>query len=107
MFSRRYRQRRSVGACDSCGSDFVHPVTWEEQDESHWWMLLHCGACDNRYDAVLTDDAATAFDEKLGQDELLIARAADVLHNEWRSAEVSAFAAAIQHDLITADDFAR
>jgi hypothetical protein len=70
-------------------------------------MLLHCGACDNRYRAVLTDDAATAFDEKLDQDELLIARAADVLHNEWRRAEVSAFAAAIQHDLITADDFER
>jgi hypothetical protein len=69
-------------------------------------MLLHCGACDNRYDAVLTDPP-TAFDEKLGQDELLIAHAADVLHNEWRSAEVSAFAAAIQHDLITAHDFAR
>ena len=107
MFSRRYRHRRSVGTCDSCGSDFVHPVTWEEQDESHWWMLLRCGACDNRYDAVLTDAAATAFDEKLGQDEFLIAHAADVLHNEWRSAEVSAFVAAIQDDLITADDFAR
>jgi hypothetical protein len=64
MLSRRYRHRRSVSTCDSCGSDFVHPVTWAEQDESHWWMLLHCGA-------------------------------------------VSAFAAAIQHDLITADDFAR
>lgn len=107
MFSGPYRHKRRVGRCDSCGSDFVHPVTWEEQDESHWWMLLHCGACGNRYDAVLTDDAAMAFDEKLGQDELLIARAADILHNEWRSAEVSAFAAAIHHDLITADDFAR
>jgi hypothetical protein len=69
-------------------------------------MLLRCGTCDHRYETVLTDEAATAFDEKLGQDELLITRAADVLHNEWRSAEVSAFAAAIQHDVIVADDFA-
>jgi hypothetical protein len=69
-------------------------------------MLLHCGACGHRYDAVVCDEAASEFDAKLDRDQFWIVRTADRLHNEWRRAEIDAFAAAMEHELITADDFA-
>jgi hypothetical protein len=89
-----------------CGSDFVHPVSWAEEGLDHWWMLLHCGACGHRYDAVVPDEIAREFDASSDRDQHSIALAADRLHSEWRSAEVEAFAAAMERDLITADDFA-
>ena len=51
-------------------------------------------------------NAANEFDAKLDRDQLLIEGAADRLHTEWRSAEVDAFAMAMEHGAITADDFA-
>jgi hypothetical protein len=99
-------RRQALGTCRACGSDFVHPVSWREQDEEHWWMLLRCGDCHDRYDAVALDEAANEFDAKLDRDQFLIERAADRLHSEWRSAEADAFAMAMEHDAITADDFA-
>ena len=65
----------------------MYPVTWHEHDESRWWMLLRCGACDRRYDAIVTDKRAEEFDAKLYCDQYWIARAADQLHREWRSAD--------------------
>ena len=89
-----------------CGSDFVHPVRWEEEDQHHWWMLLHCGGCGRWWDAVVADEPAREFDAKLDRDQFLIGRAADHFNRQWRTAEADAFAAALDHDAITADDFA-
>jgi hypothetical protein len=105
MLLRRHRHRNRVDTCRACGSDFVYPVSWGEEDEDHWWMLLRCGACGHRCDAVVRDEVAKEFDAKLRRDEFLIARVADNLNQEWRKAEIDAFAAAMEHGAITADDF--
>jgi hypothetical protein len=69
-------------------------------------MLLRCGHCHDQYDTVASDEAANELDTKLDDDQLQIERAADRLHMEWRNAEADVFAMAMEHDAITADDFA-
>jgi hypothetical protein len=77
-----------------------------QEDQDHWWMLLRCGACGHRYDAIVCDETAHEFDTKLDRDLARIAIGAERLHRQWRKAEVDAFAAALDRDLIGADDFA-
>jgi len=102
-----HRPRQTVDTCPACRGDFVHPTHWEAEGQDNWWMLLRCGACDHRFDMVVCDDAAQDFDTKLDRDLFRIARAAESLHRQWRNAEIESFALAMEHDLITADDFAR
>jgi hypothetical protein len=105
MLRRRHRHGHRVDTCRVCGSDFGHPVSRRDEGEGHWWMLLRCGACDHRRDAVVAHEVAKEFEAKLDRDEFLIKRVAERLHEEWRRAEVVAFAAAMEHGVITADDF--
>ncbi len=57
-----------------CGADFVNPVDWEPVGDTHWWMLLRCGACDTWREATVTNDVAARYDLELDR-RLDIARA--------------------------------
>jgi hypothetical protein len=109
LFIRLFANARadSPAVCSACGDDFVYPVHWHPEDDEHWWMLLRCGGCGERRQVTLPDIEAHRFDRELDEAERQITLAADRLSHERFEAEVPAFAAALEHDLIDAADFAR
>ena len=117
MFKRFQTRRRRHGArirrdadlqhCRACGSDSVHPVDWEPFGDSHWWILLRCGACDDRGEGLVANDAAQRFDRDLDEAQDEIVRAADRLALEILSEQLETLTVALERDLIGADDFAR
>jgi hypothetical protein len=107
MFKRIFRRRpASLADCPACGADFVHPVEWSPEDAQKWWMLLRCGACDVRREAVISNLEATRFDRDLDIAEERMQREADRLSREQLAEEAERFATALELDLIDAEDFA-
>jgi hypothetical protein len=109
------RPRRSAGVrrdadlqhCRLCQSDSVHPVDWEPFGDTHWWILLRCGACDARAEGLVVNEVAQRFDSDLDAAQDQIVRAADRLGLEILSAQAESLTVALERDLIGADDFAR
>jgi hypothetical protein len=93
--------------CADCHGDYVHPVEWCEADAEHWWMRLRCGSCFSEREVTVPDAVAQRFGSDLDAAEAAIGRAAATLDQERMEREVEAFAAALERDLIDADDFAR
>jgi hypothetical protein len=90
--------------CPLCSCDFVVPVSGEELDGG-WELVLRCGACGEVRELIASDQQVDALcdeiDAGLGRLELSVER----LHRERREDEIEIFAAALQRDLITVDDF--
>jgi hypothetical protein len=108
MFKRIFRRRPgSLADCPACGADFVHPLEWHPEDEDSWWMLLRCGACHARREAIVSNLDASQFDRELDIVEASIRREADLLSQEQLAEEAERFARALELDLIDAEDFAR
>ena len=64
-----------------CGADFVNPVDWEPVGETHWWMLMRCGACDTWREATVTNAVAARFDLELDRRmDILAARVGEDRH---------------------------
>lgn len=109
------RRRRAAAArrdadlqrCRECEADSVHPVEWEPFGDTHWWILLRCGACGVRGEGLVANAVAQRFDRELDEAQDEIVRAADRLGLEIMSAEAESLAIALERDLIGADDFAR
>jgi hypothetical protein len=107
MFKRILRRRpASLADCPACGADFVHPLEWSPKDGEKWWMLLRCGACDVRREAIVSNLEAARFDRDLDIAEAGMRREADVLSREQLAEEADRFATALKLDLIDAEDFA-
>jgi hypothetical protein len=107
MFKRIFRRRPgSLAECTACGADFVHPVEWSPKDDDKWWMLLRCGACNTRREAIVSNHDAARFDRDLDIAEARILREADLLSREQLAEEAERFATALELDLIDAEDFA-
>jgi hypothetical protein len=83
------------------------PIAWDASGESHWLIHLRCGECGARRDALATNEEAEAFDVELDRQTAPIARALERLDRERVTAEVEAFVAALQRDLVDAGDFDR
>jgi hypothetical protein len=93
--------------CDGCHLDFVHPIEWREAGGSHWWMRLRCGSCFREREVTVPDAVAHRFGRDLDAAEAEIGRAVDAMDHERMEREAEALAAALERDLIDADDFAR
>jgi hypothetical protein len=85
----------------------MYPERWGEADNRHWWISLRCGACGERREEVVTDEAAQEFDHRLDRALDQIEREADRLARELMSAEADTLAAALDRDLIDVEDFRR
>jgi hypothetical protein len=108
MFKRILRRRpRSLADCPVCGADFVHPVEWSPKDADNWWMLLRCGACHERREAIISNLDAARFDRDLDSAEAHSRHEADLLGREQLAEEAERLARAFELDLIDAEDFAR
>jgi hypothetical protein len=93
--------------CAMCGGDFVNPVEWQPAGETHWWMLLRCGACDTWREVTVPNAVAARFDGQLDRRLDVLARAAKRLDRKEMAADVETIAEALRRDLVDADDFAR
>jgi len=86
----------------------VQPLAWKQADDRTCWRVWRrCPECDWRDDSVHSEAAIDAYDEQLD-------RGAHELAAELRELEranmielAATFAAALDADLIGADDFAR
>jgi flavoprotein len=94
-------------SCAMCKADFVNPVDWEPVGDTHWWMLLRCGACDTWREVTVTNAVATRFDLELDRRMDKLARAFEKLDRTRMAAEVETMIQALRQGLVDAADFAR
>jgi hypothetical protein len=114
MFRLRPRRRRRTAppatpllGCPACGADALCPIEWETLGNAHWLMAMRCGECGTWMEMVVANDVATAMDVELDRQQAIIAAAADALEQERMAVETQTFIAALERDLIDANDFAR
>jgi hypothetical protein len=108
LFKRIFNRRRAtLSDCSDCGADFVHPVEWSPNDGGTWWMRLRCGACGASREETVPDAEAERYDRELDLAEHRMRRAADRLSKELLEHQADTFAAALELDLIGAEDFAQ
>ena len=93
--------------CPSCGSDVMNPVRWHELDESTWWIRLRCGECGFVREVEATNEEAERLDADLIRGISEIAQAVAKLDRRDMAAVSDALTAALERDLIDADDFGR
>lgn len=92
--------------CPVCGSFLIQPTLWEQAgDRSHWRVGRRCPECEWTCESVHDATEIDAFDEQLelGAQELGDELAA--LEHANMGQMATSFAIALEHDLITADDF--
>ena len=92
--------------CPVCKRDFVQPVSWEPAGEAAWWMFLRCGECGMSREIAVSNAEADRFERALHARASVLAAQARGLEEERLSAQIDAFAAALDQDLIDADFFA-
>ena len=107
MFARRRPTPGSgLHQCALCHADYVVPVSWHETDADHWRMLLRCAACETYRDVVVSNDVAKRYEEDLRRGMAEIAAALERSDRARMVVEVDVFVAALDRDLIDAEDFA-
>jgi hypothetical protein len=74
--------------------------------DTHWWMLLRCGACDTWREVTVTNEIAARFDLELDRRLDIVARALDRLDRTRMAADVETMILALRHGLVDAADFA-
>jgi hypothetical protein len=92
--------------CPSCTSRLVQPVCWEQTEErGHWHLWRRCPECSWQGDGVHDDLQIDAYDLELdsGTETLAVDLQQIARENMERMAET--FVAALDADLITAEDF--
>jgi hypothetical protein len=100
-------RRRPLLMCPECGSDKACPMDWAEAGEHHWWLLIRCPECDAWVQATIGNRLAAVLDVELDRQQAPSARALSARVAEGMAADAEAFAAALELDLVDADDFAR
>jgi hypothetical protein len=93
--------------CALCHADFVNPVDWEPVGETHWWMLLRCGACDTWRETTVDNEVAARFDFELDRRLNVLAATLERIDSRRMAADVETMILALRHGLVDAADFAR
>lgn len=91
--------------CQTCGSDFVNPVSWHEQGQADWWIRLRCGGCGLVRDVEVSNDEAERYDVELDRGMAKIASTLTTLDRARMVAEADALKTALERDLIGPGDF--
>lgn len=96
---------QALHSCNSCGSNLVYPLTWEEAGEDAWAVSLRCPDCEHRRDGIFSQDTVAAFDEELDL-------GTDALTSDYRrlcranmADEIDRFVTALEADAILPEDF--
>jgi hypothetical protein len=92
--------------CPGCGSQLVQPTCWEQAgDRGHWRLWRRCPECEWHGDAVHGETEIDAFDEELDLGTRSLNEVLKALEHENMEWIADTFAAALEADLISADDF--
>jgi hypothetical protein len=91
--------------CQTCGSDFVNPVSWREQGQAAWWIRLRCGGCGLVREVKVSNDEAERYDAELNCGIAKIASALARLDRARMVAEADTLKTALERDLIGPADF--
>jgi hypothetical protein len=92
--------------CPRCTSPLVQPTCWEQaEDRGHWRLWRRCPECNWRCDKVHGEAEIDAFDEELDLGTRTLADVLKAIEHENMEYVVETIAAALEADLITADDF--
>ncbi len=101
------KQRQDLHVCPECNSALVQPTCWEQAgDRSHWRIWRRCPECEWFCQGVHGEDEIDAFDEQLDIGAHVLADELRALEHANMKDMAAAFIAALQADLIAADDFA-
>lgn len=100
---------RSLHICPRCGSSLVQPTCWEQGQEhrTHWRLWRRCPECEWRGEGFYDEGAIDAYDEQLDSGTTQLADELRALQHANMRELADVFVAALQRDLIDADDFAR
>lgn len=92
--------------CPRCGSRLVQPTCWEQAgDRGHWRLWRRCPECEWRRDEIHGEAEIDAFDEELDLGTCVLTEMLKELEHDNMQFVADTFAAALEADLITADDF--
>jgi hypothetical protein len=92
--------------CPQCESRLVQPTCWEQAgDRGHWRLWRRCPECEWQSDAVHTEPEIDAFDEELDHGTRALSEVLKAFERENMEHFGETFVAALQADLIGADDF--
>lgn len=100
------RTDQGLHVCPSCSSVLVQPTCWEQAgDRGHWRLWRRCPECEWQSDEVHAEAAIDAFDEELDLGTRALSDVLKALEHENMQFVVDTFSAALDADLISADDF--
>jgi hypothetical protein len=91
--------------CGSCGSMLVQPIDWSLIGRSHWRVVLRCPNCEWSGTGVFGQEAVDRFDRELDRGTRKLQSTLTRVSRACMEAEVEAFAAALERDLIVPFDF--
>jgi hypothetical protein len=92
--------------CPACGSQFVHPTTWEEATAIEGWLLtLRCPECEWENEAVFEQDVVEELDEQLDRGTQVLVRDLKQLERANMEEEVERFVTALDAGHIFPIDF--
>lgn len=97
----------ALHVCPRCRSQLVQPTCWEQAgDRGHWRLWRRCPECAWSCDAVHGEAEIDAFDEELDHGTRALSDELKALEQENMRYFGETFTAALEADLISADDFA-
>jgi hypothetical protein len=91
--------------CQTCGSELVYPLEWEEAGPRHWEVTLRCPECHEVATGVYDQTTVDRFDAVLDDGTDAVVRDLKRLMRANMEDEVERFVAALQADLILPEDF--
>jgi hypothetical protein len=98
--------KTGLHVCKGCGSGLVQPTRWEQTAiRGHWRLWRRCPECEWHCDAVHGEREIDAYDEVLDAGTQALNDVLDELQRENMQRVADSLVAALEADLITADDF--
>ena len=92
--------------CPRCESPLVQPTCWEQaEDRNHWRLWRRCPECEWHCDEIHGEAEIDAFDEELDLGTRALAEVLKAIEHENMEYVAETMRAALEADLITADDF--
>jgi len=99
------RPSAGLHVCPSCGSEFVHPLTWEPAARKRWSVTLRCPDCGWSGGGVYGQLAVDRFDDVLEQGTEAILDDLRTLTRANMEDEVDRFVAALAAGQVLPEDF--
>ena len=91
--------------CQTCESDLVYPVEWDESGPTHWEVTLRCPNCEGTMMGVFRQELVERLDEELDRGTETLVRDLKRLMHANMEDEIERFISALACDLILPEDF--